>query len=128
MRRVTPLLVALAVLVAGCGGGDDGPTAGPRRSASSGSIEVTATPVAVSTTSATFRLRFDTHSGSLDFDPAEVVTLNTADTSVLPSRWDGPGAGGHHREGTLIFDAGGALDELELDVALDPPVTLSWED
>ena len=128
MRRLTLLLATVTVLLAACATGDDEPAAGPRRSASSGKIEVTAQPVTVSTESATFRLVFDTHAGSLDFEPTEIVTLRMAGASLPASTWEGPGPGGHHRDGTVTFDAGGLLEDLALEVALDPPVTLTWEE
>ena|SRR3989344_9272830 len=52
-----------------------------------------------------FQTAFDTHSGSLDDDLLTAVSL-VDDTGhvYLPISWEGPGPGGHHREGTFIFN------------------------
>ncbi|MDO8474303.1 MAG: hypothetical protein Q7S62_02065 [bacterium] len=53
-----------------------------------------------------FALVFDTHSGSLDDDPLAVVSLvDNKDNTYEPTAWEGPGPGGHHREGILFFEA-----------------------
>lgn len=53
-----------------------------------------------------FDIVFTTHSGSLDDDPVKIAFLmdNTGNT-YQPTLWEGPGPGGHHREGILVFDA-----------------------
>lgn len=52
-----------------------------------------------------FTLVFETHSGSLDQDPAKVASLvDDKGNAYRPISWEGPGPGGHHREGTLIFN------------------------
>lgn len=52
-----------------------------------------------------FAVVFDAHAGSLDDDPAKVATLVDDKGNVYESfAWEGPGAGGHHREGVLIFN------------------------
>lgn len=53
-----------------------------------------------------FMVVFDTHSGSLDQDPMSVVSLaDDRGNAYTPTVWEGPGPGGHHREGVLVFDA-----------------------
>lgn len=53
-----------------------------------------------------FEVVFDTHSVELDQDPLQVaVLIDDQGTAFKPSAWDGPGPGGHHREGVLIFEA-----------------------
>lgn len=52
-----------------------------------------------------FTIVFDTHSGSLDQDPTKVISLSDDNGNTYqPIAWEGPGPGGHHREGTLIFN------------------------
>lgn len=52
-----------------------------------------------------FALVFDTHSGSLDQDPTKVVSLtDDKKNTYQPTTWEGPGPGGHHREGVLTFN------------------------
>jgi|SRR3989344_5719849 len=52
-----------------------------------------------------FDVAFDAHSGSLDDDPLVVATLIDDKGNIYqPIAWEGPGAGGHHREGVLVFD------------------------
>ncbi|KKW18307.1 MAG: hypothetical protein UY60_C0015G0005 [Parcubacteria group bacterium GW2011_GWB1_50_9] len=52
-----------------------------------------------------FNVIFTTHSGSLDFDPMQVASITDDKGGVSqPVAWEGPGPGGHHREGILIFN------------------------
>lgn len=70
------------------------------------SISVTPIEFGIDVQSWKFKISFDTHSGSLDDNPLEVVSL-VDDTGKIykPSLWNGPVPGGHHIEGELVFDA-----------------------
>lgn len=51
-----------------------------------------------------FDITFDTHSVELDQDVMKVATLLDDKGQVYePIGWEGPGPGGHHREGVLLF-------------------------
>lgn len=51
-----------------------------------------------------FQVAFTTHAGSLDFDPVLVSVLaDDQARSYPPLAWQGPGPGGHHRDGVLSF-------------------------
>ncbi len=53
-----------------------------------------------------FTVVFTAHSGDLDQDPTKVAVLVDDKGSVYqPVSWEGPGPGGHHREGALIFNS-----------------------
>lgn len=53
-----------------------------------------------------FEVILDTHSVELDQDPLQVVVLVDDQGNISqPTAWNGPGPGGHHREGILIFEA-----------------------
>lgn len=53
-----------------------------------------------------FAVAFDTHQGSLSFDPMESAVLeDSLGNRYRPLSWDGAPAGGHHREVTLAFPA-----------------------
>lgn len=53
-----------------------------------------------------FKISFDTHIGSLDNNPLEVVSLVDYTGKIYkPIFWNGPVPGGHHIEGELVFDA-----------------------
>jgi hypothetical protein len=53
-----------------------------------------------------FEITFNTHSVDLSFDPASIATLEFGHGVIVrPDKWDGAAAGGHHRSGTLVFDA-----------------------
>lgn len=71
-------------------------------------VTVTITPVELSkdTQLWKFQVILDTHSGSLDDDLLEIASL-TGDggSAYYPISWEGPGPGGHHREGVLVFNA-----------------------
>jgi len=51
-----------------------------------------------------FKIDFDTHAGSLEFDVVKATFLqDDFGNTYKPSAWDGSPAGGHHREGNLSF-------------------------
>lgn len=51
-----------------------------------------------------FKIAFETHSGSLDFNLTRVSYMEDgAGNSYEPLHWEGSPPGGHHRSGTLIF-------------------------
>lgn len=53
-----------------------------------------------------FNVAFTTHSGSLDDDPVKVSFITDDKGNIYsPIGWNGPGPGGHHREGVLIFNS-----------------------
>jgi hypothetical protein len=53
-----------------------------------------------------FQVRFDTHEGNLDFDPATISYLEDGKGNVFrPLFWEGSAPGGHHRSGVLTFPA-----------------------
>ena len=73
-----------------------------------GSVTVTVTPVAIDLSSQTTEWKFDivlnTHSVELNQDLTEVATIvDDAGKEYKPLRWEGAEAGGHHREGMLVF-------------------------
>lgn len=75
---------------------------------SAGGVTVAITPpnFAARAKSWDFKVVLDTHSGELNDDLiATVILLDDRGGRHVPLKWDGAGAGGHHREGTLKFDA-----------------------
>lgn len=51
----------------------------------------------------TFDIKFDTHSGSLDYEMAKISYIRDSKGNIIkPESWNG-GIGGHHFEGTLKF-------------------------
>lgn len=49
-------------------------------------------------------VKITTHSGSLDFDPKVISTLEDDHGNQYAALdWQGSGPGGHHRSGTLLF-------------------------
>ena len=75
---------------------------------SSGGVTVAVTPqnLAVSAKSWDFKVVLDTHSGELNDDLVKAATLiDDKSGRHVPGKWEGAGPGGHHREGTLRFNA-----------------------
>ncbi|MBI2475061.1 hypothetical protein HYV69_01415 [Candidatus Uhrbacteria bacterium] len=69
------------------------------------SITVTPTELGPDSNEWKFEIAFDTHSGSLDDDPLQVVTLSDDKGDIYqPKNWEGPEPGGHHFKGILTFD------------------------
>ncbi|ADN02436.1 hypothetical protein [Spirochaeta thermophila] len=79
-----------------------------------------------------FEVSFDTHVGSLDFDPREIAVLqDEGGRRYRAHTWEGSPPGGHHRRGRLIFprlSTPSAHLELTItDVYGDPLLTFLWE-
>ena len=75
---------------------------------SEGSVTVTVTPIWLGKTATTwkFNITLDAHVGSLDTDLLTTSRIvDDAGISYTPIVWQGPGPGGHHREGILMFIA-----------------------
>lgn len=71
-----------------------------------GGVTVVVTSQGLSRGTATwnFKIVFDTHSQDLNDDLTKsAVLLDGAGGRYAPIGWDGPGPGGHHREGVLRF-------------------------
>jgi len=70
-----------------------------------GQVSIKVTPQALNGSQWKFQIVFDTHSGSLDDDPLLVAVLvDGKGNTYQPTAWEGPGPGGHHREGILVFN------------------------
>ncbi|NJD53509.1 MAG: hypothetical protein FIB07_11655 [Candidatus Methanoperedens sp.] len=91
--------------------------------------EAGVTVTAVYLGSNTFDVKLDTHSGSLDYDMAELSYVRDSKGNIIkPESWDG-GIGGHHFEGTLKFPEFGDSTGFELviqDVAGVKERVLKW--
>jgi len=75
---------------------------------SAGGVTVAVTPqnLAASAKSWDFKVVLDTHSGELNDDLVKAATLiDDKGGRHVPVKWEGAGPGGHHREGTLRFNA-----------------------
>ncbi|MBI2954876.1 MAG: hypothetical protein HYY30_11220 [Chloroflexi bacterium] len=70
-------------------------------------IEVTWEANQAAKDSLRFAVVMDTHSVDLDkYDMAKLTTLRTdKGRQVVPTAWDGPPGGGHHRTGAIVFPA-----------------------
>ena len=75
------------------------------QTSSEGDVEVNAVPkVSADKKSWSFQIILTTHSGSLDEDLVKNSSLIDDEGNELsPQEWKGSPAGGHHREGVLVF-------------------------
>ncbi len=83
------------------------------------SVTIAATPLDLDATADTwkFEISFDTHSVDLDEDPLKVATLiDERGNANQPVAWEGPGPGGHHRSGILVFNSMPGAKVLELKI------------
>jgi hypothetical protein len=96
------------------------------RKVAAGEVNVTITPTRIDSEGAEFTVAFDTH--TVDLDVAAHAALTVDDTDWVHPTWDGARPGGHHRQGTIRFTAGGpASGDAVLTIGgLDEPVTASW--
>ena len=80
--------------------------AAQRNSAGGVTVAVTPQNLAASAKSWDFKVVLDTHSGELNDDFVKTATLiDDKGGRHVPIQWEGAGPGGHHREGTLKFNA-----------------------
>lgn len=132
--RLSALLAAVALLVAACGaGGRDDDASGadqklPTRTIESGAVTVRITPIQLDASGAAFKVVLDTHAVDLDLDVAGSAQLVVDGTQWTAASWDGAGPGGHHREGTLRFDAAAdPTGTAEVSISgLPKPVRATW--
>lgn len=81
------------------------------QTATIGDVTYTVTPKGLSQSSATwgFEVVLDTHTGSLDQDLTQQVTLlDDRGKEYQSAKWEGDPSGGHHRKGQLQFKSLGA--------------------
>lgn len=68
-------------------------------------IEITPVEFGPTASQWKFNIIFSTHSENLDFDPMKIASMADDKGNVSrPIAWEGPGPGGHHREGILVFN------------------------
>lgn len=136
-RRSVAALVSVTLMLAltGCSSGSaktpaasGGKPSFATRTASAGPVEVSVTPRAVSAGGARFAVELDNHEVDLTGDYAGTSSLTIDGKRWANARWSGDGPGGHHRSGTLSFDAAGpASGPMELQLGgLPTSVTLRW--
>jgi len=72
-------------------------------------VEVTPRALEADTGTWEFEVAFNTHSGSLDGNPADASVLMDGQGNEYPAvGWDGSASGGHHRSGVLRFRVQGS--------------------
>jgi hypothetical protein len=125
------LTVAVALSLAACTNDNDPPAAAglSARTQKIGGLEVKATPTQLDAQGAVFTVVFDTHTGAPTIDVAANARL-TVDGNTWPNAvWSGDGPGGHHRSGTLRFDASGPVrGTAQLTIGgLDAPLAMTWQ-
>lgn len=76
------------------------------RTNSEGPVSVQVTPVELGQDKWNFEIILNTHSVELDYDLAKLAGLiDASGKENLPLSWEGDPPEGHHREGTLVFEA-----------------------
>lgn len=100
----------------------------PARDTTAGPVQIKITPVRLDPSGAAFIVVLDNHDIELTMDLATGGSLTVGSRAWGPATWSGDGPGGHHREGTLTFPAGGvAAGPVVLTLTGFPtPVELQW--
>lgn len=137
-RRLILGAIAAAVLLGGGllltsrGGGDGEPAAGNEagleaRNVSAGEVDVKIEPRQLDDSAAVLAITLDTHAVELSMDLTD-AELEVDGTSWPVAGWDGDGPSGHHREGDLRFEAGGAATGIARLVlpGFPEPVEVTW--
>jgi hypothetical protein len=89
------------------------------RSDTAGAVTVEVTPAGGTTATLIFDVTMNTHTVELDYDMTKIATLMDDQGRAYPVKsWNGA-AGGHHREGSLTFEApaGATPKSLQLNLA-----------
>jgi hypothetical protein len=107
LRIVAATALAWGVALAAVHAAGDVPPALTQTSVAKGvTVKVTGQNLAGEDPAWRFAVVLDTHSQDLSDDLSRTVVLVTDDgRQITPISWKGPGPGGHHREGTLEFQA-----------------------
>ncbi|GBE57075.1 hypothetical protein BMS3Bbin16_01290 [archaeon BMS3Bbin16] len=102
----------------------------PTRAVTQDSIEFAVTPSFSQGGEVAFEIGITTHSGSLDFDLAQISTLeDDSGNRYSPLSWEGSPTGGHHRSGKLAFppvEQTGTLTLIIVGVGIEDRV-FSWD-
>lgn len=105
MNTLAAAALAVAVLTAAAWhvpAGAQPSVAGTQSSVERG-VTVKVTPKKLAGPEWEFAIVLDTHAEDLKDDLQQTALLVVDGREVRPSQWQGPGAGGHHREGVLRF-------------------------
>lgn len=110
-------------------GGATAPSGLVEQTRPAGDVEVTARPERLDSDGASITITLDTHTTELDQDLASSVRLEVDGTPWPTRGWDGDPPSGHHRSGTLGFDAAGpAIGTATLTIdGFDEAVTFTWQ-
>ena len=100
-----------------------------QRSTTFAGIDISATPIRLYRSDATYDLSFDSQWASFDADPRHDVTLDVDGERWTTARWNGDTPEGRHRAVTDSFTLGGSpTGTARLVIAgLPVPVTFSWK-
>lgn len=145
--RISGIIIVLLILiiasVSGCLSGNEpqtetatvvststvDKTSDPDSSEEKVNSEAGVTVTAVYSGNNAFDVKLDTHSGSLDYDMAELSYIRDSYGNIIkPESWDG-GIGGHHFEGILKFpgfDDSAGFELVIQDVAEVKERVLKW--
>lgn len=138
MRRaviVAGVVVAVGAVVAVAANRDSeesvplAPRSLAERIIAAGEVEMSVEPIRLDSSGAVFRVGLNTHSGDLGMDLEVSARLEVDGVEWGGAVWTGDPPGGHHRQGTLSFEAGGpARGAVRLRVdGLPAPVTARWQ-
>lgn len=98
-------LIALATILFAPTGEAASPALAAQSSSAAG-VTVKITPRTLAGATWDFEVVFDTHSQDLKDDlEKSAVLVADGGTPQAPAKWQGPPPGGHHRSGTLQFNA-----------------------
>ncbi len=129
------LLILITSAVSGCLSGSEPRTTAVENTANTSSSEPTenseagVTITAVYSGDYTFNIKIDTHSGSLDYEMANISYVRDGKGNIIkPESWSG-GIGGHHFSGDLKFpkfDDSAGFELVIQDVAGVKERVLKW--
>jgi hypothetical protein len=122
MGMMGPMTSTMAASGAPSAGQPKATASGQPQTAEIGAITVKVTPLNLKEAGAEtvdFTVALDTHTVNLDFDLAQLATLQIGEQKIAASVWEPAGGGGHHVAGTLRFPATAADGEALLEGATE---------
>lgn len=124
-------IAASALTMLGWSGPVGAQAAPATQSTVEGGVTVKVTPGKLVGPEWEFAVVLDTHSQDLKDDLLNAAVLVVDGREIRPAQWQGPPAGGHHREGTLRFpsagDAPGAVELRIQRVGEAAPRVFRWQ-